>query len=252
MKNFNVLYLILFLFICKSNLLFANPTNDDIIFINNFNLTPRLNDSGITWTGSYPTGNNSECISTNTAIQDCNNGRDVTHNNNSDGLAGFSYTKIDINGTPLSASAISWSCVLDNVTGLLWENKTNNGNIHDKDKNYLWGGVTASGYNHPNREGPYYSDWDELVIGSNSENFCGKSNWKVPSVNQLASLIHHGVSNPSIDTNYFPNTIATWYWTSDPFIIDSSDAWNIIFTEGNINNSVKHVNLKIRLVSTNL
>lgn len=56
--------------------------------------------------------------------QDASYGRDVNQAGNNDhGHAGFSFTKIDFNGNPLPATSENWSCVQDNVTGLVWENK---------------------------------------------------------------------------------------------------------------------------------
>ena len=95
-----------------------------------------LNDTGITWSGNYASGNNTECIASTTpdgdnvvAAQDCSHGRDATHNDDSDGHAGFSYTKLDSNGVPLANqnadyATTPWACVRDNVTGLIWEVKT--------------------------------------------------------------------------------------------------------------------------------
>jgi len=37
----------------------------------------------------------------------------------------MSYTKLDSSGNPLPDSAAAWSMVKDNVTGLIWEMKTN-------------------------------------------------------------------------------------------------------------------------------
>jgi len=47
-----------------------------------------------------------------------------------------SYSKLDGSGNVLLDSATSWVMVRDNVTGLLWENKTDDGTIHDKDNRY--------------------------------------------------------------------------------------------------------------------
>ena len=49
-----------------------------------------------------------------------------------------SYTKLDANGNDLPNSATEWIMVQDNVTGLIWENKTDDGSIHDKDNIYNW------------------------------------------------------------------------------------------------------------------
>ncbi|MBF0201707.1 MAG: hypothetical protein HQK66_10430 [Desulfamplus sp.] len=44
-----------------------------------------------------------------------------------------SYTKLDDQGNDLPITATSWTMVRDNVTGLIWEVKTRDGSIHDRD-----------------------------------------------------------------------------------------------------------------------
>ena len=44
-----------------------------------------------------------------------------------DGKLGLSFTKISTLGEEVAASATSWSCVKDNITGLIWEVKTTGG-----------------------------------------------------------------------------------------------------------------------------
>lgn len=69
-------------------------------------------------------------------------GLSVNNNDDSDGHAGFSFTKLDANGNELLANATDWSCVKDNVTGLIWEVKQGgNGTVgdeglHDADDTY--------------------------------------------------------------------------------------------------------------------
>ncbi len=70
--------------------------------------------------------------------QDAEYGRDATHNDNSDGHAGFSFTKLDANGNTLPTTALSWSCVKDNVTGLIWEVKTDDSGLQDMGNIYSW------------------------------------------------------------------------------------------------------------------
>jgi hypothetical protein len=202
-----------------------------VFIVRTFNLGQtfnRLNDTGITWGGDYPYGNNPTCVSNINAPQDCHQGRDATHNDDSDGHAGFSFTKLDANGNPLPASASSWSCVKDNVTGLVWEVKTDDGGIHDKDNTYRWGGVTAQGSGY----GTYYDDWDSLVNGSNSEALCGYSDWRVPTIEELQSIVNYNRTGPSIDTAYFPNTVSSDFWSSSPSAPYSDSAWYVYFAYG--------------------
>ncbi|MDA3789060.1 MAG: hypothetical protein PF503_11320 [Desulfobacula sp.] len=47
-----------------------------------------------------------------------------------------SYIKLDASGNDLADEAISWTMVRDNITGLIWEVKTDDGSVHDKDNTY--------------------------------------------------------------------------------------------------------------------
>lgn len=210
----------------------AASSQTDLIFYNGFEGESLiqwgpLNDTGITWGGDYPRGNNSSCISNIVVPQDCHHGRDATHNDDSDGHAGFSFTKLDSSGNPLPASASTWSCVRDNVTGLVWEVKTNDGGIHDKDNTYRWGGITRRG----NYGTEFYDDWDILVNRSNIENHCGFSDWRVPTRQELISVINHGQYRPAIDNDYFPNT-QSFYWSASPYSSSESHAWYVNFHGG--------------------
>ena len=123
------------------------------------------------------------------------------------------YIKISATGEHLPDSARSWAGVLDRVTGLMWEVKTNDGGIHDKDNDiYRWGGKgvsnTALGQYLGNNEceairwddeGEYYDDWNTLVDGSNREQLCGKNDWRVPTLYELASLVHCSCGGYDLD-----------------------------------------------------
>jgi len=56
--------------------------------------------------------------------QDASHGRDTLPEPDFDGHEGFSFTKLDTDGNPLPSNSPTWSCTLDNVTGVVWENKT--------------------------------------------------------------------------------------------------------------------------------
>jgi hypothetical protein len=87
--------------------------------------------------------------------------------------------------------------VQDNVTGLIWENKTDDGGIHDKDNTYNW------------------QDAQDVFIATlNSQNFGGYSDWRLPTVKELSFLVDRDRDDPSINTTYFPNTVASGYWSS--------------------------------------
>jgi len=209
--------------------------------------TGKLNDTGITFGGLYDNGNNSDCSGISISEQDCSHGRDLTYNDDSDGHAGFSFTKLDANGDDLPASAAEWSCVRDNVTGLIWEKKTEDGGIHDKDNAYRWGGITALG---SGTIGPYYPGWGVLVNGSNAETLCGFSDWRVPTAGELIGLTDFSrtyVTYISIDSYYFPNT-ASAVWSSLPDASYRYYAWFVNFIYGMIDYNWRDDALQVRLV----
>ena len=96
--------------------------------------TGKLNDTGITWGGNYPSGNNAGCTGETIGEQDCSHGRDALAAAGNltkvgGGMAGFDFTKLDANGNPLANQnqdypTQPWHCVKDNQTGLIWEVKT--------------------------------------------------------------------------------------------------------------------------------
>ncbi len=47
------------------------------------------------------------------------------------------YLKLDAGGNELPANATNWSCVKDKDTGLIWEAKSDDGGLRDRDWRYL-------------------------------------------------------------------------------------------------------------------
>lgn len=78
-----------------------------------------LNDTGMQMYGDGA----SLSVSPQGPIQDAHHGRDVTHPVNDDGRNGFRFSKLDEHGNTLPLGAPGWTCVRDNVSGLIWEKK---------------------------------------------------------------------------------------------------------------------------------
>lgn len=197
-----------------------------------------LNDTAITIGANYPTGNNVDCSGESIDQQDCSLGRDAeadagTLVKTGAGNAGFDFTKLDSSGTPLANQSqdyatTPWTCVRDNNTGLVWEIKTDDGGLHDRDNAYRWGGTTAQLIG---EYGPQFDDWDTLVDGANVEAYCGFSDWRVPSRNELMSIIEYGGSSPVVDSDYFPNLSSNplSFWSSEAEL--EQTAWSISMRE---------------------
>lgn len=226
-------------------------------------VTRPLNDTGITFGGNYPSGNNSGCTGETISAQDCSHGRDAqaaagTLVKVGGGHAGFDFTKLDASGQPLADqnqdyNTQPWACVRDNHTGLVWEVKTpaGSGGIHDAGNTYRWGGKTAQ-IKAGETWGTRYNDWDTLVDGSNSESLCGFGDWRVPTIDELISIRNLNRTNPAIDTAYFPNTVTSVtssdVWSSSPLAYDSSDAWGVGFYYGSSYYHDRGYNYRVRLV----
>lgn len=130
-------------------------------------------------------------------------GRDTSSltNSNADGNLGRSYVK-----TP---SASSWNCTQDAVTGLVWEANP---------------ATASASYT--------YAQANAHVSQVNAAAPCGQSNWRLPTTDELQSLVDYSVSSTTAsaaDTFGFPNQQASPYWTADARYGSTTDAWVVDF-----------------------
>lgn len=215
-----------------------------------------LNDTGISyWSGGFEG-------------QDAVYGRDAQAKDGvlvkvGAGREGYDFTKLDSNGEVLDINATEWSCVRDNHTGYIWEVKTTDGGLHDQKDRYTWynpsnetnGGTEGFadyrgdicyGYNVTDESS--FCNTEDYVERVNLENHCGTNDWSLPSKEELRSIIDYGNNNAVVDTDYFPNSIDDFYWTSTPRSIDEKGVWVFNFKGGFNNTTRKEAPLHVRLV----
>ena len=62
--------------------------------------------------------------------------------------------------------------------------------------------------------------------------------WRLPTVNELASIVDYSGSNPNatIDATAFPGAPASAFWTSTSLSGNPSSAWFVNFANGFVNN----------------
>ena len=215
--------------------------------------THPLNDTGIT-TCSNSSANDLPCPVAGFEGQDAEFGRDALAaagelQKVGAGQAGFDYTKLDANGNDLPASAAQWSCVRDNVTNLVWEVKTDDGGLQDKDNTYTWYNPdTSKNGGHPGVEGS--RNTLSYAVDVNNSGLCGGNNWRMPTKNELLSIIDFGNSSSVIDGNFFPNSTNDWYWSSSVRANSSSTvfATAILFSDGRDASAFKGQSKHVRLV----
>jgi len=125
------------------------------------------------------------------------------------------------------------------VTGLVWEIKTSGG-LRNNASTYTWystnattngSNVGALGTNTCNGSlaaAPYNNQCNtqNFVAAANAlGGLCGATDWRLPSLRELRTLVHSGITDgsaPAIDAAYFPTTTADFYWTKTSYAADTS------------------------------
>jgi len=234
-----------------------------------------LNDTGISWSGNYPSGDTGTCSAAHPAGQDCNYGRDKgpvakvghsAHDVNpiiAPNPDGFDFTKIANNGTALLPAAAlgpnptDWACTRDNVTGLIWEIKTATG-LRGQNHQYFWFNVFSSDSwpgtadnGTGNCDTPGRCDTDTYVADVNAATLCGANDWRMPTVRELESIVNLGRANPAIDPIFFPDTALDGYWSHSASAISGIKdyAWFVNFDSGQaLSGGMRSSGLLVRLV----
>ena len=62
---------------------------------------------------------------------------------------------------------------------------------------------------------PMIVSWSEAVDNVEEINTKSGTEWRLPSIDELASLGRRGCGNPSINVNVFPNAMVENYWAKD-------------------------------------
>ena len=211
----------------------------------------KLNDTGITNRQCYQLNSDSLTSCTSAAAkalnpaQDGMVGRDVTASNNSDGHLGFNFTKLSSTGAALPATAKSWDCVKDNATGLIWENKTHDGGLHDGNNTY-----THYSADYGSEYLGRASDASGFIAAVNQQGWCGSKAWRLPTAAELRGIVDYSVAypGPTIDTAFFSNTPSNAFWSSSPNVGTDSYAWGVSFDSGYVDYNSRNYAFPVRLV----
>ena len=91
--------------------------------------------------------------------------------------------------------------------------------------------------------------WSDAILYCENSQQDGFSDWRLPNVKELQTIIDHTMLNPAVDPNAFPGTPAERFWTSSPFVGDPSHAWAVDFWDGAAaNNSASSTPFRVRCV----
>ena len=146
-------------------------------------------------------------------------------------------------GLPLAYVDNGDGTITDVNTGLMWEKKSDDGSIHDKDTQYNWADAFAV-----------------HVATLNAMAFAGHTDWRLPNVRELASLVDYGRTSPAIPPAFNAGctsgctvlacscTRSFIHWSSSTRLFEPTSAWFVHFSSGNVDFGNKSGGLFVRAV----
>ncbi|BCE02691.1 DUF1566 domain-containing protein [Marinicellulosiphila megalodicopiae] len=236
-----------------------------------------LNDTGVLLCADYATAANGSTIENNDVdcslefesingdvvpfIQDGQTGLDTSVLNQQ----GFDFTKLNNDGLVLDEQEPVFSCVRDNHTGLIWEVKTTDGSLHDTSSRFNWyqtnSDINAGNAGFENDDGDIcvgfdindsstYCNTHAFVERVNKQGLCGLTQWRLPTRQELLSIVDFSRTQPAINIDYFPNTATFSYWSINNHAAAGQEdkAWYVYFNDGSSSTSSKDSPNDVRLV----
>ena len=168
--------------------------------------------TGTTGTGTTGTGTTgTDTTGTDTTGTDTTGtdttGTDTTDTTGTGDGTGFPpyFTKLGNDGLPLSDDASSWSCILDTRTGSVWEVKTDDGGLRDKDWRYQYNGssgLSPAGTDYP-CVGVFACNPISYIETMNAYAVCGQTNWHLPAASDMAGIAEPHDAPPHINLAAF-------------------------------------------------
>jgi len=124
------------------------------------------------------------------------------------------------------------------------------GTVTDQTTGLMWMKTTAD----VNEDGVV--DFDDAVTWQQALSWCekssllGYSDWRLPTIKELDSIVDYSVADPAVNTLYFPDTISAEYWSSTSSYAYNikGQAWGAGFTCGENVNGNKANSYYIRAV----
>ncbi len=105
----------------------------------------------------------------------------------------------------------------DNQTGLMWMRCS---------LGQTWSGATCTGT-------ATLHSWKVALEEAESTSFAGNSDWRLPNIKELNSIVEAACFRPAINETIFPATASGFYWSSSSNAYSSDYAWGVDFDNGN-------------------
>ncbi|HTQ79790.1 MAG TPA: DUF1566 domain-containing protein, partial [Thermoanaerobaculia bacterium] len=154
-------------------------------------------------------------------------------------------------GATLSYTDNGDGTVTDNNTGLMWEKKSDDGGLHDKDNGYAW---TSTG------SVDTVWDWLDRINAAGGTGFAGYNDWRIPNIKELQSLVNFESAAPMTSSAFKNNcvagatvltgscTLTSNYWSSTTWPGSPSMAAGVNFYDGTLTPYDKTTSPHVRAV----
>ena len=132
---------------------------------------------------------------------------------------------------------------MDNTTGKIWQRQghgSNSGITAPEGAGDCTNGTYASSY-------CTYS-WQNALKYCSNLTMDGKSDWRLPNVKELQSIVKYISPAPTIDTTSFLNTKSDGYWSATTYASSPTNAWVVTFYDGNVYSNTKSYSYYVRCV----
>ena len=84
--------------------------------------------------------------------------------------------------------------------------------------------------------------WQEAIDYCEALDLDGHSDWRLPNINELKTIIDRSKSNPAI-VDGFEKVSSSLYWSSSTFKGREDDAWVVVFDGGGVRGYAKDYSL---------
>ena len=151
-------------------------------------------------------------------------GQTTNYSGNDDGAlqAGIAWPSPRFTN-PAGTTPITGNLVVDQLTGLMWTTDGNSPGSATCPVNGTWQGAV------------------NYVACLNTNNFLGYSDWRLPNVNELESLINAGQTDSSswLNLQGFSNVQGNAYWSSTTDATTTDNAWLVFMVGGDKESAAK-------------
>jgi len=112
--------------------------------------------------------------------------------------------------------------VRDRVTGLEWTRCA---------AGQVWAAKEQTCKEAPKKQVKSWFNYD-AALSQAKQRYDNGQQWRVPTINELMTIIEHRCEQPAINEKIFPNTANRRFWTSSTMIDNDHYAWTVDFSDG--------------------